>query len=82
MEVKCRCRVHNTQSQEHCGQPARQGDKSHFCLNFMLTSDEQNHIVLVCSPPYLSGVPLELFGDKIFRSFCTRQGADLSALPF
>lgn len=32
------------QSQEDCGQPARQSDKSHFCLNLMLTSDEQNHI--------------------------------------
>lgn len=46
--------------QWHCGQPARQGDKSHFCLSFMLTSDEQNNIQGVRSHLYLSGVPLQL----------------------
>jgi len=80
--VKCTGSIHNTQSQEHCSQPARQGDTSHCCLNLVLTSDEQDQIVLGCSYHYLSGVPLQLFGDQIFSSFCTAAGRQQIFLPF
>lgn len=55
----------------------------------MLLSELHAHVwwrkpptVLVCSHLCLSGVPLQLFGNQILRSFCTRQAADLSPLPF
>lgn len=84
MKEKCRRIIHNMQRWEHCGQSARQGHKSPFCLKFTLTSDEQNHTQRGSVPTFIcqESVCNSLVNRSLDLSAPGRQQIFLSSLFF